>query len=195
MEVWKKIILWSVGIGAGFAITASLVVGGFIWWSSRPTKPKPWNQTAITAKYDSVDVDVKDQHIYFVYILENHTDSDFTLENNSGVHLGASLKRSSSISFSDSEYLTADYPIYVPAKHSVRIKLHIKYPYKIPFNYEASDDEKHDWETKLTVFLVKELSNLNGFVLMDENSRYQIDFPSGWRDRANEPMRIKDTAK
>jgi hypothetical protein len=192
MESWKRIVLLAAGIGAGFAITAGLIVGGFMWWSSRPPKPKPWNESAITAKYESVDVTGEDKHIYFVYNLNNHTDTDFRLENNSQVHLGASLKRSSSISFSDSDFLTADYPIYVPAKHNVRVKLTIKYPYTVPYDDKSSDDVKHDWETKLAIYLTKEISNLNGFVLMDENTRYQINLPNGWVDRAKEPLRVKE---
>jgi hypothetical protein len=191
MGTWKKILLWAVGIGAGFAITAALIVGGFMWWSNRPPKPKPWNQNAITAKFDTLDVQGQDNHVYFSYTLENHTDSDFTLTDNSGVHLGASLKRGNSISFSNDDYLSTTYPIYIPAKHNVRVVLNIKYPYNAPISQYATDDEKSDWKTKLAGTIVKEMTNLDGFVLMDDASRYQINFPNGWADRAKEPMKVK----
>ena len=44
---WKVFVLRSAGIGGGFAVVATLLLGGIIWWSN---KPKPWSATSVTAK-------------------------------------------------------------------------------------------------------------------------------------------------
>lgn len=54
---WKKLLVVGIGWGLGTAVGLTLIVGGFLWYESRP---KAWNATAITAKF-------KRQTIY-----ENH---------------------------------------------------------------------------------------------------------------------------
>jgi len=57
MKSWKKFLLIGAGFGAGFAVLAGILVGGVIWYDSRPQKPKPWNATAILATFEYPDTE------------------------------------------------------------------------------------------------------------------------------------------
>jgi hypothetical protein len=35
-----------------------------------------------------------------------------------------------------------------------------------------------------------EFSNLDGFVMLDEVNRYEVDMPNGWVERGKEPIRV-----
>jgi hypothetical protein len=189
METWRKIFLRAAGFGAGAIVTAAVVMGAFIWWSKRPEKPKPWNSSAITASFEEIHTEGETKTMVFVYTLQNNTDVDYQVQDDSSIHLGATLQRSKAFSFDKSEFLKTDYPIYVPAKSRVRFKLHVHYPYPIGEDLAASDDVRHDWETKICKFANDQLSNLSGFVLMDEHSRFQVIMPNGWTERGEEPLR------
>jgi hypothetical protein len=191
MDNWKRILLRAAGFGAGFAVVAAFIIGAVFWWSSRPPKVKPWDDKAITASYESLDTEGDANTFRFVYTLENKTDTDYRVENDSNIHLAAFLKRSQALSFSDSKNLHTDYPIYVPAKSRVRFTVHLGYPYPIKPNYEASDDEQHDFNTKVAQYVTKELGNIDGFTLLDDNSRCKIVMPNGWAERAKLPMKAK----
>jgi hypothetical protein len=74
--------------------------------------------------------------------------------------------------------------------------VHIKYPYTSsdpvdPLN--GSDDERHDWETKINRFATRSFTNLSGFAILDTTNRYEIDLPSGWEKRSKEALRLKET--
>lgn len=191
MENWKRALLRAAGFGAGFALAGAIILGGFVWWSSRPKKPKPWNEAAITAKYDSSGVEGQDQDIYVAYDLKNNTDSDISISDDSEVHLGAQLQRGDAMSFSDGKILSIDYPIFIPARRTARCEVHLKYPYKEPYNASMPDDQKTDYYTRLAKYMTDELGNLNGFVLLYDASRYQINLPPGWKERSKEPMRVR----
>lgn len=191
MENWKKIAVRAIGFGAGFALLASIILGGALWWSTRPPKPKPWDDKAIVATYEGLDTEGQANTFRFTYTLENKTDTDYRVENDSGVHLAAFLKRSQALSFSNSDNLHADYPIYIPARSRVRFQIHLGYPYPIKPDYNASDDEQHDFNTRVAQYVTKEMGNIDGFIFLDDANRYKIVMPNGWADRAKLPMKIK----
>ncbi len=191
MENWKKTLLRAAGFGAGFAVIAVVTVGSFLWWSSRPPKPKHWDDKAITAFYEGLDTEGDANTFRFVYTLQNNTDADYQIETDSGVHLAAFLKQSQALSFSDAQNLHTDFPIYIPAKSRVRLQVHLNYPYPIKPNYQASDDEQHDFNTSVAQYVTKELENVDGFVLLDENSKDKIVMSNGWTERAKMPMKTK----
>jgi hypothetical protein len=190
MENWKKVAIRAAGFGAGFALLASVILGTVLWWSSRPPKQKPWDDKAIVASYESLDTEGDANAFRFTYTLENKTDIDYRVENDSRVHLAAFLKRSQALSFSNSENLHADYPIYIPAKSRVRFQVHLGYPYPIKPDYNASDDVQHDFNTKVAQYVTKELGNVDGFTLLDDDNRYKIVMPNGWAERAKLPMKV-----
>jgi hypothetical protein len=191
METWKRVLLRAAGFGAGLALTAVVVIGVFVWWSKRPEKPKPWNKEAITASFDSIDSEGDTNTLVFVYTLQNNTDIDYQALDDNSIHLAGTLQRSKALSFDKSGFLTTDYPIFIPAKSRVRFKVHVKYPYSIREDVDAPGDVRHDWETTVCKFVGDQFSNLDGFVMLDESSRFQVIMPNGWTERGKEPLRVK----
>jgi len=183
VPLWKQILLRSVGFGAGFAIMLCIIVGLFVWYRERPKPPKPWSKQAITAEYDYVSSD-DDNKIFFYYTVQNNTESDYRLESDTQVELAARLKEEKAFD-SSGKVVTLDYPVFIPAKGRVRLKVKIPYTYPQHDKQETSD-ELHDHYNKVAQFLTKEASNLDGFVLFDTMNKYEIDFPTGWEKEAKE---------
>src|SRR5579859_3795853 len=92
MENWKRILLRSAGFGAGFALIAAVVVGGVVWWQSRPPKQTPWSDSAITAKYTLITLhnEGEELHLSFEYSLTNHTNAPYSLP---GILSGTLMRR------------------------------------------------------------------------------------------------------
>jgi hypothetical protein len=192
MQTWKRILLKAAGFGAGFAVTAAVIVGLFVWWSGRPKKPKPWNKTAITASYDHVFTEGDQNNLVIAYTLQNNTDTDIQIQSASSVHFAAQLQRPKSFAFiDDSTMLTTDFPVFIPAKSRVRFKIRIGIPYPEKQDTSAPDDVQHDWVTKVCKYLSDKLSNLDGFSMLIDTDRYEVDLPNGWRERGKEPLRVK----
>ncbi len=77
METWKRILVKSLGIGVGIGVGLATSVGFYAWYASRPVAQKPWDASAITANFLSADTAGEDNHLRFLYILENHTGRDY----------------------------------------------------------------------------------------------------------------------
>lgn len=177
VPLWKKILLRSVGVGAGFAITLCIVVGFFVWYRERPKPPKPWSKQAITAEYDYVSTDDENK-IFFYYTVQNNTEADYQLESNTQVEMAVRLKAEKAFE-SSRKIVTLEYPVFIPAKGRVRLK--VKIPYTYPgHDKQGTSDELHDHNSKVAQYFAKEATNLDGFVLFDTMNKYEIDFPSGW---------------
>ena len=177
MPLWKKILLRSMGFGAGFAIVLYAAVGVFVWCQGRPKPPKPWSKQAITAEYDYTTTG-DDNKIFFYYTLQNNTESDYRLDSDAQVELSARLKQEKALD-SSGRIVTLDYPVFIPPKGRVRLK--VKIPYTYPeHDKEETTDERHEHNRKVAAFLAKDATNLDGFVLFDTGNKYEIDFPSGW---------------
>jgi hypothetical protein len=164
------------------------VVGSLIWYQGRPKPPKPWSKQAITAEYDYVSTD-DDNKIFFYYTVQNNTESDYRLESDTQVELAARLKEEKAFD-SSGKIVTLDYPVFIPVKGRVRLKV------KIPQTYPAHDkeetsDERHNHHTKVAQYITTEATNLDGFVLLDTANKYEIDFPSGWEKEAKESKASK----
>jgi hypothetical protein len=167
-----------------------LVLGGVIWYKSRPEPPKPWNTSALKASYDSIDTEGDKSTFVFYYILENETNNDYKIENAEHITFAARLEQEKSLSIDSmggaDQLFKLDYPLFVPAKQRVRIAIHFAETYggseKIRGNDygAASLEELRRFHKAVTDDLKKEDSNLDGFVFFDETNRYQINFPRGW---------------
>ena len=183
MADWKKALFIGVGWGLGTAIGLVLLVGGFFWYQSRPkppVPPKPWNTTAIKADYDYATAEGEKNTILFYYTLENTTDFDFHIESGDHTLMSATLLKQKNLSpFGESEKI--DYPIFVPAKKRIRFPIHINYSYPLREKENANLEERRKYRRDLEQYLSDELTNLDGFDLLDEINRYEIVFPAGWK--------------
>jgi hypothetical protein len=88
-------------------------------------------------------------------------------------------KQHSLTHFGESE--TIDYPVAIPAKKRVRFPVHLGYPYSEKEKPDADREAKRKYKAALEAYISDKLGNLDGFDLLDENTRYEIVFPSGWK--------------
>lgn len=186
MPTWKTIVLKSFGFGAGFAIGFCAIAGFWLWYSERPKPSKPWNKQAITAEYDYVDPEGDKNSLTFHYVLQNNTDSDYRIGSDSGIEITNKLKRQKGLGEFANHTITTNYPVFIPAKSRVWISLKIPYPYPIKEKDNPTTDERKQYTTEVAKYVTDELSNLDGFVLFDMSNRYEIDFPTGWEQRAKQ---------
>jgi hypothetical protein len=190
MPLWKKILLRSVGFGAGFALMLCAVVGVWVWYTERPKPPKPWNKQAITAQYDYVRPGGDKNNLTFYYTLQNNTDSDYRLTSDVGIEITIKEKQNKQLGDFAGKYETTNYPVFVPAKSRVRFSLNIPYPYPVREKSNPTAEERKQYTTDVAKYVTNEFSNVEGFVLFDTTSRYEIDFPSGWEKRAKETASV-----
>jgi|SRR5665213_207043 len=197
METWKRIVLKAAGFGGGFAAVAALIIAACLWWSSRPVKPKPWNKTAITASYEAIIAAGKENTVEIMFTLRNNTDEDYKILDESSTHFGVTTRQFQVTNYQDKDFAKFDYPIFVPAKSQVQVILHVPLIMEERLRDGASDDEGHDYNTKVAQLMKAAAGNVSGFVLLDDNARYEIDLPEGWTERAAMPMKVKapDTSK
>lgn len=184
MPTWKRILLRSVGFGAGFAVVLSIAVGVWTWYRGRPKPPKPWNEHAITAEYDSVTTRGDENYVSFQYVLQNNTDSDYRLTSMTGIDLAATLASTRSFSQFGGLSDAFTFPIFVPAKSRTRITITIPYAYNVKPKSTATHEERLQYDSDVERFVKTEFPNLDGLVLFDSSNHYKIDFPSGWTQGA-----------
>lgn len=181
MANWKKICLWGLSFGVGFSVTLVSLIGLYVWHENQPKPPKPWNTSAIVSTFDYIDTEGNDNTIVFYYTIQNNTDYDYELSKTAQSILLAKLEKQNSLSGTrDDEFLKYDKSVYVPAKQRLRFAIHLRYPTSFKLKHGASEEEKGEFRRTLSKYLKDEASNLNGFVLFDEENRYQIDFAKGW---------------
>jgi hypothetical protein len=166
---WKELFVVSAGIGAGVAVAVIALAVAAVWYTSRPVKARPWNQTAITAKYADLDV-TKGQRLVltFRYTLENHTHHDYELPNSAGIYKvlpeGKGLERDAKLKWDGGTSL--------PAGQKINVGIQMEYAYT-----EGYSSEQWDNDAKLNAFIIRRLSEIDGFAALDEINRYEIRFP------------------
>lgn len=193
MADWRLALVKAAGFGVGLALALAFAGGAWLWYSNRPKPPRPWDSRAVVAEYDYVTTEGDSNNIAVYYTLQNNTDFDYEIRSMDQVQIAAKLERENSISVERPEegHLTADFPVFIPARGRSRFGIHVKFPYAEKSDDKASDDEKHDYGTRLAKFMTSEFSNLDGFVFLDSGRRYRVEFPGGWKARSKEPLRAK----
>ena len=184
MALWKKILLRSIGFGAGFALMLVVCGGFYLWWSGRP---KPWSSTAITAKPTELSMNSQGEtvHLRFRYALTNNTNKDYVVPGSGPASLMKKLPGESSIEKLDGA--TWDGTVQIPPKQSVNVT------FDVPFELSAYNTtmaelqkgEKSDGDfltNHYTAFLNKRMKEIDGLVLMDYSDRYRIELPSNWQN-------------
>lgn len=178
---WKRLFIKAVGLGAGFALMFTLLACVGLWYMNRPKlpiPPKPWNKEALKAEFRSVGTSREDNFL-FQYVVENNSDIDYRINSMSGVSLGAKSK--GYLAMCDDCVSLTILPAFIPAHQKVLVPVELKY--KIPgdlkteLNRTTSDNESNVVQS----YVERNYTHLEGFVLFDENTRYEIDFPRGWK--------------
>jgi hypothetical protein len=183
MQSWRALILRGAGAGLGIGIVVCAAVGLSTWYKSRS---KPWNAHAVTAEYDYIRPEDDNKSLRFYFVLQNNTDRDYRADSATGIEVAAKLRDVKAFSGFADHYISEDFPIFVPAKGRVRVSLKIPYPYPEKEGDGATAEERRQYSAGVERYITEKWSNLGGFVLFDSSERYEIEFPSGWEQRARE---------
>jgi hypothetical protein len=129
-----------------------------------------WNSQAIESTLAGVrvrEVDPAHAAVVFLYDLDNKTDTDYRLASGPNVVIMSRLQPSGSLS--SDQQVSLDSAAFVPAKNRTRISLEVNHPFEWPTQRDAAA------ERQLRQFVADEVSGLQGFVLFDQATRYQIE--------------------
>ena len=118
--------------------------------------------------------------IVFFYTLENTTDFDYQVGDDHNITMTAKLQRQNDLS-PLGENGKVDYPIYVPSKKRVQFKIHITYACPDKEKPDANTEERSQHRAAVEKYVGSELTNLDGFDFLDQESRYEIVFPAPWK--------------
>ena len=182
---WKAPLLKTGVIALGGGIGLGLVALGVIIYSMMPDSPKAWNTKAITATYGSSMFSATPSPAgYFTYTLQNNTNKDYSTKLLDESHLPGNLRaaamrgdspKSPSLAFgginfylveagvdTGIEQLADGEPLFIPAKQRVVVRLRWEFP-------------SEELTTHTSTSIIN--TSLFGFVLYDDTSRYEINFP------------------
>ncbi len=239
-EGWKKWLITSAGFRAGFALTLAAVMGGGIWYASRPKPPKPWNRVAIQAEFlEPAASDEKDV-INLWYTLKNTTAADYKINAVSEVTTAGWTANDDAL-YGFNQGISFDVPLIIPAHRKTKTILHVALGNPsvaggisdaqashesveaflsldeaqqllalakvssqakmallaaLRVRMERSADAEATYKRYVMSFLRSEYSGLKGYVVMDEATRYEIDFAlPGGRTGGNEVPGTRPEAK
>lgn len=159
-----------------------LVLGRSSKQAVSPRQPEGWNSNAIRSSFEGVqvkEIDPTHAALIFSYDLENTTNSDYHLSNDPEVVIMARLKSNSILKAEDS--MQIDNSIFLPARNRARIVLEATYSFNWPTQMYPGQVGPVTQE-KFRSFVAGKAADLQGFILFDEVSRYQIELPSGWQE-------------
>jgi hypothetical protein len=179
---WKRLFIRAAGFGAGFALILCLTVGGWLWYSSRPEQPTPWDHKSITAEYDHPQIYGEKNHIMFGYILINHTAEDVRIESDAEVTYMLKAIGQNAISTMPKSAFKIDYPVIIPGHERVYFPLELNMSYKEAEKDGLPIEERRKFRKEIEAFFRSKYENIGGFQLMVENKRMVIDLPGGWNE-------------
>jgi hypothetical protein len=175
MNPWLKVFVKASGFGVGAAVAAGIIIGAWVYISSLPETPRPWNREAIKATFADLYVNTGDRIVAtFRYTVENKTKNDYYLPNDVK-SVFVALPEGKGLSQEDE--ITWGHGAYLPSGQKVSTSFQMTYDYDESFPQKECDNLD-----KLSKFMNRRLRKLDGFVVLDKKSRYEIVFPKGWKD-------------
>lgn len=152
-------------LSAGAATALVFVAVTLVWYVTRPAKPRPWNDGAITATFTGMSVLTDRPVATFRYGVQNHTERDYRLPGHDSIRIvlptGDGLLRDEAVRW------VAMSSVPVGQKISVEIQVDIDISQLSDGgDAKGSVDKVRRW-----------LKGMEGFVVLDETSRYEIQLP------------------
>jgi hypothetical protein len=178
MPLWKRLLIRSAGLGAGFALTLVVSLGTWSWYSHRPKPDLAWDTSAVKATATDIYTQEGDKFVaMFRYKLSNTTNKDYLMPA-AGMR-SVMLNLPSGRGYSASEAVTIDDAVFIPAHNSVNITVRVSYDYDGSYSFSQREDLK-----KATAFFTKRLKEQDGFAVFDRVNHYKIELPN-----ANEALK------
>jgi hypothetical protein len=171
--------------------TAILAVAtGYIYFHfpAGGNSTKPWNSSAVSAAYvgaELKEVDPGNTVLLLSYDLQNNSAADFHFAEAPGTVVMSRLNSDGSLSSQQGVRLSD--ATFLPSKQRARIELQVPHT----FNWPAQNDPA--FQDKLKAAVNQTLGNIDEFVLFDQSSRCEIEFPRGWQElrlhsQGNQPV-------
>jgi hypothetical protein len=173
-EGWRKWFWRSVGFGAGAAVTIAILIGLFLWWRSRPTPPKPWNNSQLTSKFWNATIDDKGD-VTFRFQIKNASPDDYDIQNEDDLDVSAQSIDGALIPFGKFGHLET--PIFIPGHRSSVVTLNTTMHYRGPSLESVSKDDR-DYE--ILKYLRDTYGKVKAFIILDKTNRLEIDCPTDW---------------
>jgi hypothetical protein len=172
---WKRLAIISLFCGAGFALMSGLILGGVVWYTSRPTPPKPWNATVIASKGPpGFSVSSDGSKVDFSYTVENRTKEDYHIRSSDEIQV---MLRTNDGTLSEplSEKETSiSLPIFIPPQQKAFLDFSVSLA-NIPQRNTAEPDQQ--FHERVRTYLNQYGQSVSGFVIFDSTNRYQIELP------------------
>ncbi len=168
MTRWKK-LGWA-GLAVCGLVLLILTLAKFSRLRPSAASPNAWNAGAIQSTLAGVrvrELDATHAAVVFFYDLDNRTDNDYRLASGPNVVIMSRLQPNGSLS--SDQPITLDSAAFVPAKNRTRIALEISHAFDWPTQRDAAA------ERQVRQFVADQVAGLEGFVLFDQATRYQID--------------------
>jgi len=176
MQNWQKIFIRSAGFGSGFAVIVVSFIVIWMYYTSLPKKPKPWDDTAIVTTYSQLSATTGDRlGLSFRYLVENRTPYDYNLPNDLAT---AFIKLPESKGLIKDHEIVWDKGTYIPTGQKVAIHFNLTYDYH-DYSFPKKDKDNLN---KLSEFMNRRLKEIDGFVILDNGKRYKIIFPKSWEE-------------
>jgi hypothetical protein len=140
---------------------------------------KAWNANAVVASFLLVDTVGEDNHLRFIYILENRTEQDYRTSTDV-LHLSVVVRTKDSLA--GGKYAKfADDQIFLPAKQHAEVKIELSgYHYTGDKPRSDDADDRKKYRDAVKKYVNDTLPQLNGFAAFDDFERYRVNFPNGW---------------
>jgi len=176
MKFWQRLFLSAMGMGAGAVVAAAVIIVAFFYITSLPEKPKPWDREAIKATFADLSVTIGDKIVLtFQYTLENKTKSDYYFPEDAK---STFVVLAEGKGLSQKDEFAWGRGVYLPIGQKVSMSFHLTYDYN-----KSYPEKERDNLDKLGEFMKSRLKEVDGFVVLDKENRYEITFPNGWRDK------------
>lgn len=153
----------------------SVTIGGFVWYSSRPKPPKPWDLTALVAKESpSFSLSHDGKNVELHYPLENTTTTDYEIDSHDRLKIMFKTDEGTFSHPLSIETASVTLPIFIPAQQKGFVTLSIALSGIPAQKLAESDDEFHE---RLRTHLESHLKGITAFVIFEDTNRYQINLP------------------
>lgn len=148
------------------------------------TPPKVWNTSALVVTGPpSFDVSKDGKSLEWDYSIKNNTNVDYNLDDETAKKLRVMTKLRDGRLAPLNNWVTFLYtPIFIPAGQIVGL-----YPSAKLLNIPMPKDGevKANYDERVRTYLETEFPRVSGFVLYDEENRYQINLPWAEKKPAN----------
>jgi hypothetical protein len=175
MKKANKIVLFG-GLAIAFFLALIFSVRMASSRNPRTSANNTWDSRSIECTFAGVrirEIDASNVAVEFLYDLRNVTNTDYQLVKGPGILLMSRLRPTGSLSAEQQIGLKSS--VFIPSKNRTRIELEWKHAFNWPAQIDAATTAN-----EFRQLVARDIAGLDGFVLFDETTHYQINLPSGW---------------